>query len=248
MGWGMGTNGTLPRRLSTTGCKIAGTQLKAEVEGLAKEGIVLEKEEVAAVGEVSAATEALRAFDKNGAMPAIDRATDSAVAAFDDALEGMEGGYGNPELLSLTSEERAAGELAATVRRAILPDGTAFVQLPYRQQWAKLEVVGRQLEAHRSDLAALGLEVQTGRLLRWVALYGEKLGVTQSAAPSDAEAQAVDRWHLGWQGLVDVVRYHRRNDEAGVRERLLSPYENQAQAERTSDRGSRKPKKDKGPA
>jgi hypothetical protein len=61
------------------------------------------------------------------------------------------------------------------------------------------------------------------------------------------EAQAVDRWHLSWQGLVDVVRYHRRSDTSGVRERLLSPYEKQAQAERASDRGGRKPKKSSSP-
>jgi len=236
----MTIQGTLPLRLSADGCKIAGTQLTAVLEDLKKEKINLPKDVLAATSSVEETTESIRQLTDGGDMRLVDRPTDGACATLDDALEARENAYVGDDILPLTDEQRAERELASQLRRKLLPDGTSFVQLPFRQQWARMERLDRDIEASRKELERLGLGLQAKRLQSWIALYGQRLGITQGNGSTDAEAQAVARWHDAWQELVDVARGLLLRKDPATTERLLRPYEEQADAERQARRGKRK--------
>jgi hypothetical protein len=235
----MTIQGTLPLRLSVQGCKIVGTQFAAVLDSLRQE-ITLPKDVEVAASSVEESSRAIRQLTDGGDMRLVDRPTDTAVAAFDDALESRENAYVGEEILPLTDEQKDERELASKLRRRLLSDGTIFVTLSFRQQWARMEKLDRDLAASLPELDRLGLAQQSLRLRAWIALYGQRLGITHSALAADAEAQAVARWHDAWQELVDVVRGLLLRKDPATAGRLLSPYDEQAQAERQARRGKRK--------
>jgi hypothetical protein len=233
----MTINGTLPVRLDSESCKIVGTQLATTVKDIAKE---LHADVSAAVHKVEEATQGIRALTAVGSMLQVDRFTDTVCASFDDALESRESAFVGGDLLPLSDEQRVEAELAARVRQRLLADGTSFVHLPYRQQWARMEQLDRDIQGALKELDQLGLGAHARRLQGWITLYGQRLGITQSNAATDAEAQAVVRWHDAWQELVDAVRGHLLRKDPDTAGRLLRPYDEQVEATRQARRDRRK--------
>jgi hypothetical protein len=241
--------GFLPRRLSQSGCVIAGTKLAAHREKLKEQKIKLAAKVDEAARAVIDKTRSLEALTTTDAtMIEIDRATDRAIGAFDAQLDGIERSFDHEDILPLEDAEQARLADATLVRKRSLPSGTDFLRLVYSLQWARMNAMVKVLV--EKDIAAaigrLGLSLEADRIARWVALYGAKLGVTE-AKNADPAAVAVEAWHEAYGTLV--VRVHAEYDDPhdrtqqAVRDLLLGPYEAQAEEERRAEQKVRRRRK-----
>lgn len=250
----------LSRRLSQGGCVLAGTQLATYHEQLEAElkdhKIKLAPKVEAAVLKTIAQTKTLGVLTSNdAAMVDVDRSTDRCVAAIHDQLDAVERCFDRGSLLPLTSEQAARLADAQLVRGALFPSGTAFLRLPYSQQWLEMNNTLRALGG--KDIAAaakrLGIEQEMGRLRGWVELYGAKLGVTE-VEPADPAVAVLQAWHDAYGALFAHAHseYDDREDatHARIREALLSPYLRQADEERRAEQKAkaRREKADTPPA
>lgn len=230
----------LERRLSLAGCKLVGTQLAAEMAGLATHHVTFTPEvrrEAKAVAEATRALEVIAADDRS--MTAVDRATDRAVASLRVLLETIEASFEGAELLPLAGPERARLASAQSLRKALFPRGTSYLKASYRSQWVELDALAKRITEQRAALKALGLGAEVERVERWVKLYGARLGVTQAheGTGADRTALALADWHEAWGSFAVSVRYHHRGREGeAMRKALLRPYEQQVEEERAASR------------
>ncbi|WP_438023104.1 phosphoenolpyruvate--protein phosphotransferase [Sorangium sp. So ce233] len=239
----MARSAFLARRLTPSGCIIAGTKLAAHREALKSKKIKLTAKVDAAAHAVITATEALEALGGTDAtMVEIDRGADRCIGAFNSQLDSIERAFDHDGILPLTEDEAARRGDALLVRSEVLSSGIDFVRLVHSQQWVRMSAMIKALE--RKDVKAaverLGLSAEAGRLRRWTELYGQKLGVTEAKA-ADPAIKAVEAWHEAYGTLMIQVHaeYDDDRDEthALVRDRLLSPYEDAAdEARRTEQR------------
>lgn len=237
--------GFLSRRLSQSGCVIAGTKLAAHRDKLKEHKIKLAAKVDTVANAVIDTTRTIEALSTTDAtMIEIDRGTDRAVSAFDTQVGGIERSFDHEAILALDDGEKARLADAALVRQRVLPSGTGFLRLVYSKQWARMNGMVKALAEKDVSAAVerLGLALESDRIGRWVALYGAKLGVTE-AKNADPAAVAVEAWHAAYGSLV--VRVHAEYDAADdkthqmVRDLLLSPYEAQAEEERRADQKAR---------
>ncbi|WP_437950411.1 phosphoenolpyruvate--protein phosphotransferase [Sorangium sp. So ce296] len=235
----------LARRLTPSGCIIAGTKLTAHREALKSKKIKLSAKVDAAAQSVIAATEVIAALGGTDAsMVAIDRGADRCIGAFNGQLDAIERAFDHDGILPLTEDEAARRGDALLVRSEVLSAGIDFVRLVHSQQWVRMSAMIKALE--RKDVKAaverLGLSAEVGRLRRWTELYGQKLGVTE-AKSADPALKAVEAWHEAYGTLMVQVHaeYDDDRDEthALLRDRLLSPYEDAAEEARRAEQRSR---------
>jgi hypothetical protein len=231
----------LPRRLTAPGCVIAGHQLAAHVKALAGRKIKLTKEveaRVAAVGEATGRIEALSGNDTR--MMDVDRGADRFIAGLDGMFVEIDRSFDYADVLPLTAAELELRDTASALHAKLLPS-TEFIRGGYRAQWERMNALHNEMTRpeNMSALGKIGLLPWVDRLGRWVALYGDKLGVTQAQAGTDPVAKGVDGWLVAWADLLLEVRskYRDPNNEEHViaRQLLLSPYEDQARQERANE-------------
>lgn len=239
----------LPRRLSQSGCIVAGTRLASHRDKLEAE-LKQQKTKLApkvadAIGRVAESTKAVEQLTStDSTMREVDRGTDRCIAAADDQLEAIERSFDHASILPLAGAQAARLADARLVRGALLPGGTRFLQLPYSQQWVRMTaMVGALADKDvQAAVKRLGMEPEIERLQAWVALYGVKLGVTEMK-DADPAAVAVDAWHEAYGELI--VRVHDAYDDprsdvhTRIRRTLLSPYEDQAEEERRAAQKTR---------
>jgi hypothetical protein len=232
----------LSRRLSQPGCSVAGTQLGTQHENLKTElkglKIKLSPKVEATIVLVLEQTKIVEALPSSDAtMMEIDRGTDRCIAGIHDQLDAIERTFDHGSILPLTDDESARLADASLVRGSVLPAGTSFLKLVYKQQWAQMSSMLSALAVKETAAAVtrLGLAVEVGRLRRWVELYGAKLGLTE-VKQADPGVAGVQAWHDAYGELFAHVHseYNDRKDEthAKIRDALLSPYTNQADEER----------------
>lgn len=240
----------LTRRLSREGCVLAGTQLGTHLDELRKDKHRLVPPVAEASQEALDATKALEALDGSAeaSMTDIDRGADRCIAGLDSHLAAVAQCLDHADVLPLTPAQQARVEDAASLRVALFPAGTAFLRLPYRQQWERMSALVRATEQPDNVrlLRQLGLTAEAERVKAWTDVYGARLGLTETQAP-DALVQALQRWHDAVGSLVVLVRahYRDRNDATHqrVRDLLLSPYDRQVADERAVEaRAARKRK------
>lgn len=241
----MGNAAFLARRLTPSGCIVAGTKLAAHRETLKSKKIKLAPKVDAAAQSVIAATEAIEALGSTDAtMVEIDRGTDRCIGAFNGQLASIERAFDHDDILPLTEDEAARRRDALLVRSEVLSSGTDFVRLVYSQQWVRMSAMIKALDDKEVKAAVerLGLSAEAGRLRRWTELYGKKLGVTE-AKGSDPAVRAVEAWHEAYGTLLVQVHaeYDDDKDEthALLRDRLLSPYKDAADEERRAEQRAR---------
>jgi hypothetical protein len=235
----------LPRRLSLVGCKIVGTRLRTALDELKAKNISLAAKSAARAAEVLERTAAFDALASDEiSMVALDNATDRAVAAFDNLLEATESSYDHGNLLPLTPDQSARRDTATSLRRALFPEGTGYLRLPYLQQWSRLDTLGKGLAANAQAIESLGLAREAARLRTWIELYGARLGITQppTAAQTDPVAQAIQGWHEAWGKLLSAVLTEHDGEQEGDRliRGLLRFYPEQAAEERSREQRARK--------
>ncbi|WP_437330876.1 phosphoenolpyruvate--protein phosphotransferase [Sorangium sp. So ce381] len=238
----MGKAAFLARRLTPSGCIVAGTRLASHREALKSKKIKLAPKVDAAVQSVIARTEAVEALGSTDAtMTEIDRGADRCISAFGAQLDGVERSFDHDDILPLSDDEAARRADAALVRSEVLSSGTGFVKLVYSQQWVRMSAMIKALDGKdvKAAVERLGLAAEVDRLRRWTALYGQKLGVTE-AKSADPAIKAVEAWHEAYGTLLVQVHaeYDDDKDEAHalLRDRLLSPYEDAAEEERRAER------------
>jgi hypothetical protein len=236
----------LPRRLTAEGCQVAGTALEAVLKQMHADQLRLEPgvaRPARGVVQLTAEIAGLLSRQGEGSMFDLDRSADSAIAALSDRLDGTERGAAGEDILPLTADEAAERDLARQLHDELFGQGTGFLRLPYRQQWAAMVQLSTRLkQPHiQSGLARLGLTLHAGRVARWTDLYGARLGLTESHESADPLARAVLRWHDAWGDLMVHVRasYSDAKD-AELRAQLLRPYEDQAQHERAQETKERR--------
>jgi hypothetical protein len=239
----------LPRRLSQSGCIVAGTQLGTHRDKLKDQKIKLSAKVDAAAQTVVEKTKAVTLLAATDAsMTAIDRGTDRHIAGFDDQLEGIERSFDHASILPLTGEQSTRLADAVAVRMALFPAGTSFLTTIYHQQWVRMTAIVKALDGKETSAAVkrLGLSAESDRLKQWVTLYGAKLGVTEAQA-SDPAAVAVEAWHEAYGELTVHVHseYGSAKDETHgkIREMLASPYQAQADEERRAEQKARSKRK-----
>ncbi|WP_148313930.1 phosphoenolpyruvate--protein phosphotransferase [Sorangium cellulosum] len=241
----MANSAFLARRLTPSGCIIAGTKLAAHREALKAKKIKLSAKVDAAVHAVIAATGAIEALGSTDAtMTEIDRGADRCIGAFNSVVDSVERAFDHDGILPLSENEAARRSDALLVRSEVLSSGIDFVRLVYSQQWVRMSAMIKALE--RKDVKAaverLGLSAEAGRLRRWTDLYGQKLGVTE-AKSADPAIKAVEAWHEAYGTLMVHVHaeYDDDRDEthALLRDRLLSPYEDAADEVRRAEQRAR---------
>lgn len=244
----------LPRRCSQSGCVVAGTKLATRYDKLKP---VLKEAKTKLVPKVDSAVQAILAKTKTieglatteATMTEIDRGTDRCIAAFQSELDAIERVFDHGVILPLTDEQATRLDDALMVRGALLPLGTGFLKLVYSQQWVHMNNMAKGLADKDVDAAIkrLGLTAEKARLLGWVALYGSKLGVTETKA-ADPSAVSIEAWHEAYGELLVHVHseYGNANDaiHGEIRTALLGPYNEQVDEERRVDqktRGKRQP-------
>ncbi|WP_437689500.1 phosphoenolpyruvate--protein phosphotransferase [Sorangium sp. So ce176] len=241
----MGKAAFLARRLTPSGCIVAGTKLAAHREALKSKKIKLSAKVDAAVHAVIASTEALEALGSlDATMMEIDRGTDRCIGAFSSQLASIERAFDHDDILPLTEDEAARRRDALLVRSEVLSSGTDFIRLVYSQQWVRMSAMVKALDGKdvKAAVERLGLSAEAGRLQRWTELYGKKLGVTEAKA-ADPAIKAVEAWHEAYGTLL--VQAHAEYDDdkdethALLRDRLLSPYEEAAEEERRAEQRAR---------
>ncbi len=238
----------LPRRLSAQGAVAAGTKLKAHCAELQSRKIEIAPKLQAALNAVHAQTDVLAASPSSDAsMNEIDRGADRCLSALDGQLEETIRAFDHEEILPLEAGEAELHDRAEKLRTALFPSGTGFVHLPYSRQWAAMKSVVTAIQAPENapSIAALGLGVVTGRVVRWFDLYGDRLGITSAQKP-DVTAQALDAWHKASGTLVVHARATFDGDDEASKSALnllLSPYELQADSERQEEVRAKKAKK-----
>lgn len=177
-------------------------------------------------------------------MIEVDRGTDRCVAGFHDTLDVIERCFDRGDVLSLSEEHAARLADAQTVRSTLMPEGTYFLRLPCSQQWQLMSAMVKAMDDKPAAAAIkrLGLTAEADRIKGWVALYGAKLGVTESKQ-LDPAARAVNAWHEAMGELM--VRVHDAYDDpkdethAQIREAVMAPYQLQVEEERRLDQKAR---------
>lgn len=224
---------------------MAGTRLATARTGLKDAKVKLAPKVDTTVQKVLDATRDIEALTStDAAMVEVDRGTDRCIAGFHDAVDAIGRCFDHGDILPLSEEHAARLADAATVRAALLPSGTYFLRLPYSQQWQLMAAMVRAMDDKPAAAAIkrLGLTAEADRVKSWVALYGAKLGVTESKQ-IDPAARAVDAWHQAMGELM--VRVHDAYDDpkdegqAQIREALLSPYQLQVEEERRLEQKAR---------
>jgi hypothetical protein len=177
-------------------------------------------------------------------MTEVDRGTDRCIAAFQAELDAIERVFDHGVIIPLTDDQSARLDDALMVRGTLLPLGTGFLKLVYSQQWVHMNNMAKGLGDKEVDAAIkrLGLGAEKARLLSWVALYGAKLGVTDTN-DADPAAVSIEAWHEAYgELLVDIhSEYKDTTDETQVKIRtaLLGPYYDQIEEERRVDQKTR---------
>ena len=232
------------RRLEPDGCVTAGSQLQAEVKGFVAKGIPLNDEVTTRATDVGSWTSRVQEYLKShNQMWGVDRGTDRATGAFDDALECKASAFSDTEVLPLSAKEQQRVGLAVEVRSHLFSEGTGFVKMPYYKQWVRLLQLKNGIAEKQADIETLGLAQEAARLVQWIELYGNTLGITKATDVTvDQLAVAVDGWHKAWQDLAVAVLYHYKNDDK-IRNTLLTPYERVAEMERAEVRKRRAKRK-----
>lgn len=220
----------LPRCVSQGGCIVAGTRVATAQQKLKDEKIKLLAKPDTAVQKVIDSTRAIEALTTtDAAMLDIDRGTDRSIAGFHDELDAIERCLDRGDILPLTEAQSARLADATTVRGTLLADGTYFLKLPYSQQWVPMSNMVKAMDEQPAAdaIERLGLTPEADRVKSSVALYGAKLGVTETRSV-DPAARAIDAWHEAMGELM--VRVHDAYDDPNdpthkkVREALTAPY------------------------
>lgn len=240
----------IPRRLDLGSCIIVGTQLAADIKAYKEQQktIPAELEESAqSVIAVSQELETLSEADYK--MVEIDHATDRCVTAWDDLHDAIQRILDGEGLLSLTKEENELRITAKKIHSASYPEGTAFIRYTFRRQWLQLQKVKKALVSLKSELTTSGLWTMANRLIRWIDLYGARLGITENSEEfTDKAVLAIERWHQALGSLFfELINYSRskQTDAQELNTLLTTPYEKQAEAERREARERQKKRKAK---
>ena len=236
---GMDDSEILPRRLSATGCRLAGAQLATNVAALKKDKKTKLpadiEEHVAGVATATAALQATK--DDSPSMFEIDNGADTTISGFADVLGGIVRCYARPDVVSVTAAESERAAAAGRLLGALGLESTGFLRRSYRLQYDTMQLLVAALAQpkNKADVTALGLTVEAQRVVKWTALYGRRLGITQ-AVEADVSQQSINAWHSAWAALsIGVRAKYRESSNAHdvlMRQELLSPYDTQAQAER----------------
>lgn len=238
----------LMRQLSLEGCRAVGRNLATRLQDLRANGISLPLVVEAEANQVIQRADDLSDFVEDDlSMNQVDQGADRMIAGFHGLFVARELCYGAEQIVELLPEEQAQFSLSQETRKIIFPQGTAFTQGSHEDQWAGLLDVRKRLSFPQVQerLAALGLGIEAGRLLRWIDRYGQRLGVLPDS-PTGRGLDAIlamDRFHAAWQSFTLELRHaFKDGTPASVRVKslLLAPYENQVLAEEKASKAVRR--------
>lgn len=239
----------IPRRLDLDSCVIVGTQLEAAIKAHKDAQQKLSPPLEAATQALIHATQELRLLEEGDSkMLEIDRATDRCVVGWSDLHESIQRMLTGDDLLPLTDDERAFQEASRKINAISYPNGTGFIRYTFRRQWAQLQKVKKALQSLEPELKSTGLSLLSNRFVRWIDLYGAKLGITEESDElTDKTASTIESWHkaLGnvFFELINYSRDPQNKDANEIRDLLMAPYEQQAELERQETRERRKKRK-----
>lgn len=176
-------------------------------------------------GEALFAAAQARLLDSSQKPPAEKRKADTIV---DNAVGALDQFLGAWERLPSTVPE---AQVAAATRQVLFPDGTAFLKLPFGEEWAQIErrVTLLKSQALDKQIAKLGGTAFVTHLEEAHAAYGKALGLTAvPAAPADTvtiRSPLVALESALRTFVIKVTAYRDEEDPATVAlsERLLRP-------------------------
>ncbi len=238
----------LSRRLSQERCIVAGTQVRAQRAQLKEDKVKLSPKTDAASAAVVAQTELLEQLPSTEAtMNVLDRVTDRCIAGVHDELDAVERSLDGADVVPLTKKQEARRKDASLVRSTILPAGTGMLRLPYGQQWVRMSGMVKAMKENevQAAIGRLGMTEEAERVEQLVALYGAKLGITETK-DADPSAMALDAWHEAYGQLVVHAHSEYDNKDAALlklRDSLIAPFEAQAEEQRRADQKARDKRK-----
>ena len=241
----------IPRRLDADSCITVGTQLAADLKKYQDSGAIVPAEINTPVQLVIQRTQELDSMSKDDArMVEIDRIMDRCVVSWNDLHEAVAKLLSGAELLPLDQDEQNFLAASQKISSTSYPEGTEFIRLTFRRQWGQLQKVKKGLLSLSAELKLTGLTVLSNRLIRWIDLYGARLGITEGSDDvTDRTAAAVESWHQALGGLFYALIGYGFNpahtDAKTLSTLLTTPYEQQAEVERQEARNNRDKKKKK---
>lgn len=244
----MSNSKILPRQLSAEGCRIVGAELKASLARLSEQGNVLDSKVLASAAVIEERTARFSSLEEpREPMRDVDHGTDSTVASLHAMISAGETLYthSHTELLPLSAEEEARRDAFVTLREALFPEGTGYLNFAHREQWAKLDELRAAIEKNQPLLSSVGLKLEAERALQWIDRYGVRLGITRViTGVTDPSSRAIIEWHEAWSDFTADVRsaYKDRSDitQIQLRSALLGGYDRRAEEERDKARRPRK--------
>ncbi len=181
-----------------------------------------------------AATRALQAF--SGPSPGqVDRATDSAITAFERARKEDERALLD-SVVPLGPDQREALSRLRLIRTRAFPNGTSFIRRRMDLEWPVLCEVRKAFQAPEVAAAvdAQGLRPAVEHVLAHIALYGRVIGHEAGPAGS-AEERLSAAWHEAFKLFAAQVMLDYDNNLAMQKE-LLGAYEIQLEEQRAAAR------------
>src|SRR5688572_29820403 len=201
----------LQRKLTPRGC-IAVAQSLADNWGILREqGITPPPEVETAAERVYDAGDNLAQLGGDDSMANVDQGTDRMIAGFFGIFSARELCYTTEQILPLSPEEKDWFRLSYKTKLTLFPNGTKFVQEPHETQWKHLQRLQDLLNSQeiQAALYSLSLTAEASRLLRWIELYGVRIGALQGQREQQVRA-ALAAFYEAWDYfMVEVMHAYR---------------------------------------